>query len=74
MFSKSSLLLFFLATTLTNAHLFHPFDLVDNYVDQFRLHVEQMGKVAEEYHFVQEEFDSLSLEDAKLLIGKYFPE
>lgn len=71
MFSKSSLLLLFVATTLSDAHLFTPFDLVDNYVDQFRVHVDELGKIAERYYVIEEEYDSLSHEDAKLLLSKY---
>lgn len=72
MFSKSSWLIFFVATTLCDAYLFTPFEIVDNYVDQFRSHVEETSRLAEEQRTVQPEYDSLSLEDAKLLIGELF--
>lgn len=69
MFAKSSWLIVFVIT-VCDAHSFTPFDIVDNYVDQFRLNIENVGKLAEEYRFVQEEYDSLAVEDAKLLLGK----
>lgn len=71
MLSNKSLLLLLIAATFSAAHLFTPFDLVDNYVDQFRSHVDRMGKLAEEYRVVPEEYDVLSQEDAKLLLGMY---
>lgn len=70
MLLKSSLLLLF-AASIGDVHSFTPFDLVDNYVEQFEAHVDQLGKLAEEYRFVQQEYDTLSLEDSKLLLSKY---
>lgn len=72
--NTSWLLLFVAAVTIGDAHLFTPFDLVDNYVDQFRLQVEKMGSISEEYRKNQhhEEYDVLQQEDAKLLLGKCF--
>lgn len=73
MLLKSSVLLFFIAIVV-DGHLFTPFDLVDNYVEDFKSHVERMGKLAEEYRFVQQEYDTLSQEDAKLLLSEFFLE
>lgn len=71
MILKSSVLLFFIAIAV-DAHLFTPFDLVDNYVEDFKSHVDRIGKLAEEYRFVQQEYDTLSQEDAKLLLREFY--
>lgn len=69
MLLKSSLLLLFIVS-FGEAHLSTPFEIVDNYVEQFRAHVDQLTKSAEEYRAEQKEYDILSHEDAKLLLGE----
>lgn len=72
MISKSKWLVVLLVSALTvSAHINAPFDLVENYVKEFQLRVEEMSRRSEEYRFVQEEYDGLAHEDAKLLIGKF---
>lgn len=70
MLLKSSLLLLFIVS-FGDAIQVTPFDLVDNYVEQFRAHVDQLTRLAEEYRVKEEEYDILSLEDSKLLLSEY---
>lgn len=70
MLLKSSLLLLFIVS-IGDTHVLTPFDLVDNYVEQFRAHVDQLINFVEKYQVKEEEYDVLSLEDSKLLLSEY---
>lgn len=70
MLLKSGLLLLFIVS-FGDAHSLSPFDLIDNYVEQFRAHVDQLTELAETYHFKEEDYDILQHKDSKLLLSKY---